>query len=280
MTSLLRAIPMVLTLAGSLAAGPIYRVSFSGTISTTASSFDLAAGAMVEFGSLPGSRVSGWMDFDLGAAPVPEVQTAAGGFVTTTVRSTSLPVFIGHSLTIDGFAVPPSLFTVPAVFDQPILPIIPGSTVTTTTVTQQLSKSAKDMSAAQSLIGMSIFSNSWTGPQFGGGSLSNLTLLISSLTPFFTVPASGEFPSSWTASPIGDNGQIRFAVLLTDSTVSENFGIVQQYEVAGTFQIDSASGGFLRGSTAVPEPATLVLTAAGLAFLVVRRHPLHKSAPP
>lgn len=267
---------LALLLSDGLAAA-IYEIQFTGTITSgSASGFNpsISSASLTEFADLTGFQVSGSLYFDLGVALAPNVDIDGGGFITTSVFSTDVPVFVGQDLSIEGLTVPSAFFPMPAVFNQSPIPTIPGSTVTTSEISQSLRTQTQATDSAQSVVGGMKFANGWSGERFSGGNVLSLLVLINggSSSPFFTVPPIGEFPDSW--GPVaGGNGLFRFNQLMKDSTVRENFGIVEWYDVQGTFTIDSARGGFVAGAVATPEPGTLGLALASLAVVAagVRR---------
>ena len=259
-------------LSGGLAADPIYQIRFTGTITAgKASGFNpsISGNSLTQFADLAGVRVSGFLNFDLGPAPPPDVSIDGSGFITTSISSTSLPVFVSENFTIEGFTVPGGFFPMPTVFSQqqPI-PSVPGSTVTTLQSNQSLSSGSRQILSVQSILGGMNFQNSWSGPQFNGGNVLNLDVLISGSQPFFPVPPIGSFPDAWGPAAVGGNGLFGFSVLMGDSTIPQNFGITQWYDVNGRFYVDSASGSFV-----TPEPGSLALAATGLALVAtgVRR---------
>src|SRR5262249_3533289 len=158
--------------------------------------------SLTEFADLTGVRISGSLLFDLGAAPAPAVSVDGTGALTTQIFTTALPVFVSQTFTIDGFTVPSGFFAIPTVFDQPAIPSIPVSTVTTTVSTQSLNTNVIP-GGAQAIVGSTNFINGWTGPRFGGGNLLFLAVLISDLQPFFTIPPSGSFPENWGPVNLG-----------------------------------------------------------------------------
>lgn len=255
-------------LSGGVAANPIYRFSFSGTITEgSASSFNpsVSGNSLTPFADLTGLKVSGWLDFDLGLAPPPDVTVDLSGFISTAIQSNTLPVFTSHQLVIEGLTVPSGFFAVPAVFNQPVIPTIAGSATTTITSNQSLSTQARDAVSAQSIVGGLSFQNSWAGPRFVGGNLSTIAALASSLQAFYTVPPLGNFPDEWGPASVGGNGVFGLSVFATDSTIPANFGITEWYDVGGRFQMESASGGIV-----TPEPATLGVGVAALVLVALR----------
>lgn len=253
--------------AGSASADTMYAFDFTGTITSgTASGFNpaLSPNMLTQFADLTGAQVSGALLFDLGLAPSPTV-TNSGGFTQTAIQGTAPPVFVSDSFTINGFTVPAGFFPMPTVFNLPAIPVVQGSTVTTSQSNQLLQFSTQNPAAAQSIIAQMNFNNSWNGAMTGND-INALDVLASSLTPFFAVPPTGSLPSTFGPETSGQNGVFLFSMLNQNPAVTANFGITAWWDVNGSFTLDSARGGLVT----TPEPNSLALIAVVVGLVAIR----------
>lgn len=259
----------------ALSAGPLYTIQFSGTIdSGSASAYNpvLNAFGATEFADLTGRKISGTLTYDLGVAPSPVVTPIGGGAIDTTIQTPGSPAWISQSIVIDGLTAPGGFVPLPAIFNQPLVLALPGSTTTLTPPEfQTLRFSGRPDGTAQAIFAMFAVNSASFGPRFNGNATNSVFLAVLDSLGFFTPPPSGDLPGAWSLSPTSTaSGSFNFFIYSTDLTVPENFGIVQTYQLRGTFSADSVTGGFAD----VPEPATLSSAAAALlaaAFALRRR---------
>jgi hypothetical protein len=259
MKSLGRAMAAGLMLQVGLAATTVYQLNFSGTITSgQAQGFNpaISGNSLTTFADLTGMHVTGSLTFDLGLAPVPTVSVDSSGFVTTAIQTTTLPVYVSESLTIDGFTVPAGFFPMPIVFNQPPVPTIPGATLSVLNSQQALHNTVRDNVSAESILGGLNFQTSWNGERLNGGTVTNYDVLITGVPAFTSIPAAGSFPDNWGPTPVGGNGVFGFSTLSSDAATQTNFGITQWYFVNGNFNMETASGVFV-----APEPGTLAVGA-------------------
>jgi hypothetical protein len=267
MKPFLLAITALLLPASHLTAGQLYQINFTGSLNSgTAFDFNPADNLNEQIADLTGLTVSGSLFYDLGVAPAPTFTVDGGGFLDTALQTTSGPVFMGETLTINGLVVPAGFDPMPTTFDLPIFPTLEaGSTLTTVQSIQSLRTSTLPSGTVQTIITGLNFNSSWTGPRFSGSNLIAVNLLVSSLNSFFVVPPAGQFPASWGPATDGQNGVFTFFERAQDNTLADHFGITQLFEVTGNFALTSADGGFVT----TPEPGTFVL--AGSLLLVLAR---------
>jgi hypothetical protein len=263
MKTLVVAWTLGLAMSGALAAGSTYWISFTGTVTSgRASGFNpaISGNSLTAFADLTGARISGTLFYDLGVAPTPTATTDSSGFVNTKIEGMTDPVFMSETLSIEGFSIPAGFFAMPTVFDQPPVPAIPnGSALTLLQVSQSLNFATRPIADTQSVLtGMQV-QTGWNGGGFTGGTLTELVILATSSQPFFPVAPAGSFPDNWGAPVPGQNGVFGFAAFSADTTIPQNFGITQWYDVQGGFSVDSASGGLF-----TPEPGTVGLVAMGV----------------
>jgi hypothetical protein len=257
-------------LSGALAADT-YRINFTGTITNgTAKDFNLNTNALETVADLTGLQVSGWMDFNLGAAPAAVVSVDNSGFTNTLIQSIGGPIFVSEHFVIGGFTPPTAGFLpMPTPFDLAPVPSLPSGTIVTQNQDNQtLRFSTKPVLGPQTVIPGMNFMYSSTGPQASGSDDIALNLLISSAVAgphFFAVPPAGDIPTSWGPVTTGTNGVFTLSQRSQNPTIPDHFGLTTDYSVIGGFTIDSASGGFL----AAPEPSAVAPTAFGLVLVAV-----------
>lgn len=255
-------------LSGGLAADTLYQINFAGTLTNgTATDFNLATNISQQVQDLTGLQVSGSLLFHLGAAPAPTVTTDNSGFVNTLIQTASGPVFTSESLQISGLTTPAGFLPFPAVLNQAPIPSVPaGATLTQTQSNQFLQSSTKPSGiGSQTILAGLNFANSWTGPQGFSAETTALDLLVSSLQPFFAVPAAGDYPASWSLANPGGNGVFTISTLSQNPALPDHLGITTDYTVIGNFAFNSVSGGFV----AVPEPGMFLPVAALLVVVAV-----------
>lgn len=266
-------------LSGGLAANPIYQIAFTGTITSgQAMDFEPATNATGTAADLTGLKVSGWIRFDLGAAPAPVTSTDANGFINTLLQGSGGPIFMSEHFAIDGLTIPADFLPLATTFDLiPIPPLPSGTTITQNSDVQTLSISTRPNGAAQAVLPFMNLGYSWSNPQVSASDTISLGLLISGIQQFFPIPPSGQLPSSWGPVTTGVNGVFSFAELSQDQTQldpAHHFGVTTDYNVKGLFALDSASGGFV-----TPEPGTLATSAAFLLLAVARTRSRVKGRP-
>ena len=261
--------------------GPIYRIDFSGRITTgqVRAILDDQSSFILPFE--PGGVINGVVLMDLSLAPTPSVSSGPSQIDTRfTDTGAANPVWISGQVTLPLPALPPRALPVPNSFSlAPLLPP-PGATVDQVPLRDLDFIWTAEPPPCCDAVNVGIaFQNTWhtdVDQRFKGIILG---LLLTSPVSF--LPEPGTFPANFDIANVAVTSSFSVTAFDRKQVLTPPlFGIERNYLIDVRFTVDHATGGIEGGSNApatgggvvvtpTPEPGTwlagLALAGLGLA---------------
>lgn len=277
---------LAVTLLGIPAwSGSIYRIDFSGTVTsgTLRAILDDQSGYTLPIAT--GSTISGVLAIDLSLLPTATVTTGPNGSRSVYQDADVVdPRWISGQVNVQLPALPDRALPVPDSFSlTPLLPV-PGAIVDLAPIrNRSFIWDMADGACCDVVLAGVKYQDAWHTDQEGHFKGVFLGILIASVTDF--IPANGTFPTTFEATNITGGSKFQATGFDRKNILTPPlFGIEDNYTMDINFQIDRATGGIEGGSsspttgggpgqTPTPEPGTMVagLALAGLAFVRARR---------